>query len=149
MYKVTKEFHFEMAHCLDGHDRGCNNVHGHSYKLEVTLGIDNLIPIGPAKGMVMDFGWLKNDINTMIVDHFDHTFAYDTHNKNECKIANLLTKLKKKTLGLPFRTTCENMTEWIARRIADFYDSQLIDLKYIKVKLWETRDSYAEVEYDI
>ena len=35
--RVTKEFHFEMAHALWNYDGACKNIHGHSYKLFVTL----------------------------------------------------------------------------------------------------------------
>ena len=35
MFKVSKEFSFDMAHLLDGHDGKCQNLHGHTYKLQV------------------------------------------------------------------------------------------------------------------
>ena len=37
MIRITKEFKFEMAHALHGYDGLCKNIHGHSYKLWVTI----------------------------------------------------------------------------------------------------------------
>ena len=35
--RLTKEFSFEMAHTLDGYDGPCREIHGHSYRLFVTV----------------------------------------------------------------------------------------------------------------
>ena len=54
--KVTKIFTFEMAHALLDYDGACRNVHGHSYKLYVTIfGEPIQSPGHPKDGMVMDF----------------------------------------------------------------------------------------------
>ena len=37
MIRITKEFKFEMAHALHGYDGLCKNIHGHSYRLWVTI----------------------------------------------------------------------------------------------------------------
>ena len=61
LIRVTKEFTFEMAHVLWNYDGPCKNVHGHSYRLFVTLSgfpADN--PDNPKNGMVMDFSDLKS-----------------------------------------------------------------------------------------
>ena len=59
--RVTREFTFEMAHVLRNYDGPCRNVHGHSYRLFVTIAgtpIDN--SDNPKNGMVIDFSELKN-----------------------------------------------------------------------------------------
>ena len=54
--RITKIFNFEMAHALDGYDGLCRNIHGHSYKLHVTLsGYPSDDDSSPKKGMLMDF----------------------------------------------------------------------------------------------
>ena len=58
MFKVSKEFSFDMAHLLDGHDGKCQNLHGHTYKLQVEI-TGHLITHGAKKSMVMDFSDLK------------------------------------------------------------------------------------------
>lgn len=49
MFRVSKEFSFDMAHILDGHDGKCRNLHGHTYKLQVEVSGD-LYQQGPKKG---------------------------------------------------------------------------------------------------
>ena len=62
--RITKEFKFETSHALSGHDGLCKNVHGHSYKLSVTvIGKPSQDPNNPKYGMVMDFSDLKKIIN--------------------------------------------------------------------------------------
>ena len=71
--RITKEFKFETSHALSGHDGLCKNVHGHSYKLSVTIiGKPIQEPNNPKHGMVMDFSDLKKIINKIIVEPFDH-----------------------------------------------------------------------------
>ena len=71
--RVTKRFHFEMAHTLYEYDGLCRNIHGHSYNLDVTIsGEPRNEPGHPKDGMVLDFGELKNIVKTQIVNRFDH-----------------------------------------------------------------------------
>ena len=35
--RITKKFEFEAGHALYGYDGKCKNIHGHSYKLWVTV----------------------------------------------------------------------------------------------------------------
>ena len=74
--RVTKEFRFEMAHALAGHDGPCRNIHGHSYLLSVTLtGTPVNDPASPKNGMVMDFSDLKKIVDSAIVRPFDHALV--------------------------------------------------------------------------
>ena len=58
--RVTKEFSFEMAHALTNYDGPCRNIHGHSYRLFVTVsGIPSDDPRDPRNGMVIDFSELN------------------------------------------------------------------------------------------
>jgi len=67
--KITKRFTFEMAHKLSSsYSKECQNIHGHSYKLEVTL--ESAIK---EDGMIMDFKKLKELVNPIIV-RFDHQY---------------------------------------------------------------------------
>ena len=69
--RVTKRFHFEMAHTLYEYDGLCRNIHGHSYNLEVTLiGEPRNEPGHPKDGMVLDFGDLKEIVKSEIVGRF-------------------------------------------------------------------------------
>ena len=71
--RVSKEFDFEMAHALWDYDGACKNVHGHSYKLFVTIiGEPINEPKNPKNGMVLDFGDLKSIVNSEIVDKLSY-----------------------------------------------------------------------------
>ena len=64
MMRITKEFKFEMAHALHGYDGLCKNIHGHSYKLFVTVKGEIKNDKGNAKdGMVLDFDVLNVLLN--------------------------------------------------------------------------------------
>ena len=78
--RITKEFSFETGHALYGYDGKCRNVHGHSYKLSVTVIGKPISKPGEVKlGMVIDFGDLKKIVKEEIVDPFDHATVF---NKN-------------------------------------------------------------------
>jgi len=64
MIRITKEFKFEMAHALHGYDGLCKNIHGHSYKLWVTIRGKTLHEAKHKKdGMLLDFDVLKSIVN--------------------------------------------------------------------------------------
>ena len=68
--RLTKEFSFEAAHALDGYDGPCREIHGHSYRLFVTVkGCPAAGEGDPKCGMVMDFGVLKRIVNIVTVDY--------------------------------------------------------------------------------
>jgi 6-pyruvoyltetrahydropterin/6-carboxytetrahydropterin synthase len=67
MYGITKEMTFEAAHRLLDYNGPCGNLHGHSYKVQVTVCSDAL----DSQGFVMDFGDLKIAVNK-IIGEWDH-----------------------------------------------------------------------------
>lgn len=70
--KVTRCFGFEAAHQLPWHDGKCRNLHGHSYRLEVTVEG----PIGP-RGIVVDFADIKAVVDREVIERFDHQYLND------------------------------------------------------------------------
>src|SRR5689334_20146482 len=70
---ITKRFHFEAAHILPGHRGKCARLHGHSYKLEVTLrGPVKDEPGVPDNGMVMDFSDVSDLVKYAVLERLDH-----------------------------------------------------------------------------
>ena len=65
--RVTCSFTFEAAHRLPWHAGRCRNLHGHSYRLEVTVA-------GPLteNGVVVDFDELGEVVRRVVVDRWDH-----------------------------------------------------------------------------
>ncbi|QEY26039.1 6-carboxytetrahydropterin synthase QueD [Neisseria zalophi] len=137
--KITKIFTFDSSHMLDGHDGKCKNLHGHTYKLEVTVS-DGLISGGAKDGMVMDFSDLKTIVKQEIIEPFDHAFIYHGGNERESKIAALLESWQMKTMRLDIRTTAENMVVYMYSRL------KAAGLPVSGIKLWETPTSCAEFE---
>ncbi|WP_301098573.1 6-carboxytetrahydropterin synthase QueD [Otariodibacter sp.] len=137
MFKIAKEFSFDMAHMLDGHDGKCKNLHGHTYKLQVEISGDLYVE-GPKSGMVMDYADLKASVNEHILNHMDHAFIYDSTNERESQVATLLNDLNSKTFAIPYRTTAENMAKYM------FDTLKTAGLPVSLIRLWETPTSYCE-----
>ena len=137
--RITKEFVFDMAHALSNYDGKCKNIHGHTYKLFVTLiGIPCEDCSSPKNGMVLDFGDLKNIVKIPIVDVFDHALVVPANKGFED-----LRKFQEtdKYIEVPFQPTCENLTIYIANIIR----SKLPDsVSLYSIRLYETPTSYAE-----
>jgi len=73
--RITKQFSFETGHALYGYDGKCKNVHGHSYKLYVTVIGQPISDTNNVKyGMVIDFGDLKKIVKEEIVDLFEKNY---------------------------------------------------------------------------
>ncbi|MDY2947593.1 6-carboxytetrahydropterin synthase QueD [Mannheimia varigena] len=137
MFKIAKEFSFDMAHMLDGHDGKCQNLHGHTYKLQVEVTGD-LHKSGAKRGMVMDYSDLKAIVKCHILDPMDHAFIYDLHNERERQVAQLLIDLKSKVYGIPSRTTAEEMAKYMFEKL------EKVGLPVSLIRLWETPTSYCE-----
>ena len=76
--RITKQFSFETGHALYGYDGKCKNVHGHSYKLSVTVIGQPITDRNNVKfGMVIDFSDLKKIVKEEIVDVFDHVTVFN------------------------------------------------------------------------
>lgn len=138
MFEVTKEFSFESAHCLSFHKKLCKNLHGHSYKLFVTVGRQEL----NNEDMVMDFSLLKQIVNEVVVEKYDHACMININSGDlfEIELKDILIKHNKKIVELPFYPTAENMAKEFYNKIKERLSNGLI-LKEIKV--YETSTSYA------
>ena len=76
--RITKQFTFETGHALYGYDGKCKNVHGHSYKLSVTVIGSPISDVNNVKyGMVIDFTDLKKIVKEEVVDQFDHATVFN------------------------------------------------------------------------
>lgn len=137
MFKIAKEFSFDMAHMLDGHDGKCQNLHGHTYKLQVEV-TGNLHLDGAKRGMVMDYSDLKALVKQHILEPMDHAFIYDLQSDKETKVAQLLMDLDSKVYGIPSRTTAEEMAKYMFEKLAN------VGLPVSLIRLWETPTSYCE-----
>jgi 6-pyruvoyl tetrahydropterin synthase/QueD family protein len=143
MIRVTKEFTFEMAHALYGHDGMCKNIHGHSYHLSVTLiGKPIANDNSPKNGMVIDFSFLKSIVIESIIREFDHALVLNKNSPHKLLTENAdKSELLHNVLLVPYQPTCENLLIDFAARI----NRELLgEHKLFSLKLRETQSSYAE-----
>jgi 6-pyruvoyltetrahydropterin/6-carboxytetrahydropterin synthase len=112
--KITKEFRIDAAHQLKGKQYGkCNNLHGHCWKLQVTIeGKVN------EDGFILNFIVLKEIVNARIIEKFDHHYLNDY-------------------FDIP---TAEIMATWIFKTL---FNELPEDVNLHEIKLWETETSFA------
>lgn len=139
--RLTKEFTFESAHALDGYDGLCREIHGHSYRLFVTIKGEPVSEEGnPKLGMVMDFGDLKRIVNREIVERLDHSFVLRNSEQNVELQAVLGAKFQK-IVVVDYQPTCENMLADFAARLQKALPSSV---ELFSLRLHETATSFAE-----
>ena len=120
MRSITKIFTFEACHHLPHYEGACHNLHGHSYKLEVTVGgAIETSTLNPKCGMIMDFKDLKKIVNEVAIDKYDHSNLNDFFPN----------------------PTAEIMVKQIAM---DVMSKLPVNVFLMSCKLWETSTSYAE-----
>jgi 6-pyruvoyltetrahydropterin/6-carboxytetrahydropterin synthase len=138
--RITKRFHFEMAHMLHAYEGPCRNIHGHSYILEVSLAGEPLNrPGDPRDGMIMDFGELKMMVKEHIISRFDHALVINNLVPKEQK--EMLAKISEKLLVVDFQPTTENIAGWIAGIVQEHLPK---DVAVYSIRLYETVTSFAE-----
>ena len=139
--RITKEFKFETGHALYGYDGLCKNVHGHSYKLSVTLlGTPITDPDHVKYGMVMDFGDLKKIVKETIVTPFDHATVLNVDSPHK-ELADTMESRGHKIMRVQYQPTSEMMILDFAEKIEARLPEQL---KLHHLILRETETSYAE-----
>ena len=112
--KVGKEFTFDSAHFLPRYHGECERMHGHTYRLRVTVEgkIDK-------DGLVIDFVLLRDVVKKEVLDKLDHRLINDI-------------------IKVP---SCENITRWIWGKLKAH--KKLKGVKLAEVALWETPTSFA------
>ena len=139
--RITKQFSFETGHALYGYDGKCKNVHGHSYKLSVTVIGTPILDTNNVKyGMVIDFSDLKKIVREEIVDQFDHATVFN-QNTPHVELAKELSNRGHHVILVDYQPTSENMVIDFAQKIKNRLPS---DITLHSLKLQETETSFAE-----
>lgn len=150
MITVSKEFQWAMAHMLEGHNGLCQNLHGHEYKLIVTVASkdkdinDKRIRPLSVLGMVVDFKELKTIVNDVIVRKLDHTLMLNGNTEDEFEqgLIDLADRFEKKHMVINYRPTAENMVQDFAVQLRNAFEPTRIRL--VSLRLYETPTSYAD-----
>ena len=139
--RITKQFTFETGHALYGYDGKCKNVHGHSYKLSVTVIGSPISDMNNVKfGMVIDFTDLKKIVKEEVVDQFDHATVFNKHTPH-LELAHELQNRNHHVILVDYQPTSENMVIDFAERITKRLPK---DISLFSLKLQETDSSFAE-----
>ena len=131
---ATKTVKFDAAHVLINHQGLCKNLHGHTYRVDVSVAQAD----GVGGDMVIDFKDLNRIASDVVCERFDHAFIYNTESTGECEIAAVVEKNGMRVAPIPFRSTAENL----AKLFFDELKARIPGL--VAVKVWETADSCAE-----
>jgi 6-pyruvoyltetrahydropterin/6-carboxytetrahydropterin synthase len=139
--RITKQFEFETGHALYGYDGKCRNVHGHSYKLSVTVIGTPIEDKNNVKyGMVIDFTDLKKIVKEQIVDAFDHATVFNK-NTPHIELAHELQTRGHSVILVDYQPTSEMMLVDFAAKIKGKLPEEI---KLHSLRLQETATSYAE-----
>ena len=129
--RITKQFNFETGHALYGYDGKCKNVHGHSYKLSVTVSGSPITDNSNVKfGMVIDFSDLKKIVKEEITPHIElakelqardhHVILVDYQPTSEMMVIDFAAKIKSRLpknidlFSLRLQETDTSFAEWFA-----------------------------------
>ena len=141
MIRITKIFTFETAHVLYNYDGKCKNMHGHSYKLFVTVKGTPVNDLDhPKNGMVVDFGDIKKIVKSEILNVWDHAVMLNGNSPHK-QLGEDLENQGHKVIYCDYQPTCENMLYDIAAKIKKQLP-ETVSLAYLK--LHETENSYGE-----
>lgn len=135
MYQLTTEHSFDSAHFLAGYDGKCGNLHGHRWRVLLTVQSETLREDRQQKGMCVDFAKLKKDLRTEL-DALDHVLIIEQGSLRESTM-KALQEEKFQVVEMPFRPTAENFARY-------FYE--LFTLKgypVAKVEVYETPNNSA------
>ncbi|MBW6491382.1 MAG: 6-carboxytetrahydropterin synthase [Lentimicrobium sp.] len=138
--RLTREFRFEMAHALAGHNGPCRHIHGHSYELLVTIsGLPENNPDSPVFGMVIDFKELKKIVENEITGQFDHALVL--HKETAPEHLSQLGEFVGRLILVDYTPTSENMLIDFSGRLSGALPE---NIKLLSLKLRETKSSWAE-----
>ena len=139
--RITKQFTFETGHALYGYDGKCRNVHGHSYKLSVTVIGKPITDKNHVKyGMVIDFTDLKAIVKEEVVNQFDHATVFNK-NTPHVELAKELEQRGHHVILVEYQPTSENLVIDFAQRLKSRLPE---NIKLLSLRLQETESSYAE-----
>lgn len=139
--RLTKIFSFETAHALYRYDGKCKNIHGHSYRLQVTIsGKVNENEKDAKFGMLYDFGDLKRLVQKEITEPFDHATILNRESGHR-ELGEFLQKEGHKIIFTSYQPTCENMLFDFSQKIKQQLPKEI---KLHSLRLYETENSYAE-----
>lgn len=133
---LSKTFRWEMAHRLPFHQSGCQNIHGHSYEMDVIIS-----GVPDENGMLLDYGLLKARVKP-VVDELDHAFLCCN---NDTLLVPFLKQSPFKVVYVDFETTSENLVFYLMDKIKTLI-RPFFNIHTLKIVIRETTTSSASAE---
>jgi 6-pyruvoyltetrahydropterin/6-carboxytetrahydropterin synthase len=131
-----------MGHRVTNHESLCKNPHGHRYKMEVEVsGPLNTSDQHSQQGMVIDFGHLKQLIQSSIIDELDHSFMYWEEDKVMSDFAQTNPTLK--LVRVAFVPTAECIAGYIAQKLSEVFKLKFPDIQLTQLSVYETPNCRA------
>ncbi|RIK06403.1 MAG: 6-carboxytetrahydropterin synthase QueD [Acidobacteria bacterium] len=106
---ITKSFRFDASHLLEWHAGACANLHGHGYRVEVTV-----IGEPDDNGIVLDFDEIDQIVTSEVIEALDHTHLNDLIENPTAELiaAWIFEKLAKSLAGLAAVRIYESPDTW-------------------------------------
>lgn len=140
MYTLQTSACFDSAHFLKGYDGKCSNIHGHRWKVELTVASSELEEEGQNRGMIVDFKKLKDDLSELC-DELDHCLIIEKDSLKEATLRALLDE-EFRIIEMDFRPTAENMARYFYEGMED------VGYQVLLVKVFETPNNCAAYSAD-
>ncbi len=119
LFYLTKEFKFDSAHNLIMYHGKCEKLHGHTYRLAVTVSGEK-----NKEDMIIDFSFIKDMVKEKILNKLDHAYINDF-------------------IAQP---TAENISQWIYNELKESLIG--VNYKLYEITLWETENNYVKYRED-
>lgn len=134
MYRVSREMSFCYGHRLLDYEGKCRHLHGHNGKLVITLEAPEL----DRRGMLVDFGEIKREVQRWVDDNLDHNLLL----RRDDPLLPLLQERGERVFVMDRNPTAENIARLVFERAAS------AGLPVVEVVLWETDNCHAAYRHD-
>lgn len=133
MLSITKIFSFEAAHRISNYQGACSQVHGHSYKLQITVSAE----MPGDNDMILDFKVLKDLVQNHVLSLWDHSLMLKGNAENRQFFLNYPGKI----YWMDSEPTAERMLIDISRKLEPVLPDY-VNLE--EIVLFETETSFAK-----
>jgi len=169
-FRITRFIEIDAGHRIMTHGSKCRHIHGHRYRIEIECQAPDVQPSGEQTGMVLDFGFLKEEMLTIIDQPCDHGFLASIDDTELLSmfgpadgnftawLAELAqtvkaqgyarpdrTRLATKLYVVPFQPTAECLARhWYGLLETPVHTRSGGIAKLTKVRVWETPNCVGE-----
>lgn len=139
-FAITREIGIDAAHRVPDHASKCFNIHGHRYTIQATC-TGPLASAGEQRGMVLDFGFLKDEMMAVCDATADHAIILWEGDPLLGSLRPYLGKL----VVLPVVPTAENLARYWFEQLAPRVVERSNGIATLtRLRVWETPNCYAD-----